>query len=117
MNPIAKLFVEVGANTNNFKKGMTQVRDDIDRTSKQASFFSNTVSTAIGFGLANAVSQGISALGRLGRSIVDTGINFNALEQNSTLAFETMLGSIEQANKFLADLKLFAKRTPFELPG
>lgn len=117
MNPIAKLFVEVGANTNNFKRGMTQVREDITSTSKQVSFFSNTLSNAIGFGLANAATAGINALSNLGKSIVATGIGFNELEQNSTVAFDTMLGSVDKAKKFIDDLKVFAKKTPFELPG
>lgn len=38
------------------------------------------------------------------------------LEQNK-IAFETMLGSAEKANSFLADLATFAANTPFELKG
>lgn len=114
---LASLFVEVGANVNNFERGMKNVRSEIDQTSKHASFFSNTLSNAIGFGIANATTKAISGLGNLVSSVVSTGIAFNNLEQNSTLAFETMLGSVDKAKNFLGDLKTFAKKTPFELPG
>lgn len=114
---LASLFVKVGADTNGFERGMKNVRSEMDRTSNQASLFGNSLSTAIGFGLANAASKGISALTNLGKSIVETGINFNNLQQNATLAFETMLGSSSKANLFLDQLKTFARQTPFELPG
>ena len=114
---LASLFVEVGANVNNFERGMKNVRSEIDQTSKHASFFSNTLSNAIGFGIANATTKAISGLSNLVNSVVSTGIEFNNLEQNSTLAFETMLGSVDKAKNFLSDLKNFAKKTPFELPG
>lgn len=114
---LAKLFVEVGADVNQFERGMKQVNNSIQHTAKQASMFSNTLSTAIGVGLANAATKGISALVNLGKTALETGLNFNSLEQNSTIAFETMLRSGEKAKAFLNDLKQFAKTTPFELPG
>lgn len=114
---LAKLFVEVGADVRKFENGMQNVRSEIDRTSKQASNFAQTINTAIGVGLANAATAGINAITRLGKSVVATGIDFNSLEQNSTLAFETMLGSTAKATDFLNKLKTFAKQTPFELPG
>jgi tape measure domain-containing protein len=114
---IAKLFVEVGANVNGFQRGMNQVNQEIDHTAKKAGFFANTMSTALGVGLTNIATKAVSSLMNIGKAVVDTGINFNNLEQNSTLAFETMLGSMEQAKSFLGDLKTFAKTTPFELPG
>lgn len=114
---LAKLFVEVGADVNQFERGMKQVRSDMDQTAKHASFFADTLSTAIGTGISRAVDRGIAAIANLGKSVIQTGIEFNALEQNSTLAFETMLKDTAKAKAFLADLKQFAKTTPFELPG
>lgn len=114
---LASLFVKVGADTQNFKSGMQNVRNDLDRTAHHASMWSNAMSTAIGVGLANAVSKSVGGLVNLGKSIVSTGIEFNNLSQNASIAFETMLGSADQAQTFMGDLKRFAKATPFELPG
>lgn len=114
---LASLFVKVGADVNGFEKGMKQVRSDIDQTAKKASFFSDTLSTAIGTGTALAVNKGISSLTNFVKFIQKTGEDFNSLKENSTLAFETMLGSVDQAKSFLVDLQKFAEKTPFELPG
>lgn len=114
---LAKLFVEVGADVNNFERGMKNVRSEMDRTAKQASFFSNTLSTAVGTGVSMAVGKAVSSLTGFIEYIKKTGEEFNALKENSQLAFETMLGSGEKATKFLKDLQKFAEVTPFELPG
>lgn len=114
---LASLFVEVGANVNNFERGMKNVRSEIDQTSKHASFFSNTLSTALGTGVTLAVNKAVSSLTEFVGFIKKTGEEFNSLKENSTLAFETMLGSMDQAKSFLAELQQFAEKTPFELPG
>lgn len=114
---LAKLFVEVGANVRGFQNGMQDVRQEIDRTAKQASGFSNMLSTAIGTATGIAVTKAVSAIGNLIKSTKDLGFEFNALVETSTQAFETMLGSSKAANQFLDQLKDFAKKTPFELPG
>lgn len=57
---------------------------------------------------------GVVALGGLSlltKEIVEAGVGF----EQTQIAFETMLGSAEQARKTLADLAQFAARTPFEL--
>lgn len=114
---LAKLFVEVGADVNNFDRGMKHVRSDIDRTANHASMFSNTLSTALGTGLTMVTAKVASTFSDTISWIKKTGEEFNSLKENSTLAFTTMLGSAEQAQSFLKDLQKFAERTPFELPG
>lgn len=51
--------------------------------------------------------------GALGKSIVDITSKFEQWQ----VAFETLTGSTEKANKLMGDLKDLAKATPFELPG
>ena len=114
---LAKLFVEVGADVRKFENGMQNVRSEIDRTSKQASNFAQTINTAIGVGLANATAKGVNSLSNFINYIKKTGEEFNSLKENSQLAFETMLGSTEKATEFLSKLQTFAESTPFELPG
>jgi tape measure domain-containing protein len=45
------------------------------------------------------------------------GFEFLSLQQQSQVAFETMLGSAQKAQSFLAELHAFAAATPFEFPG
>lgn len=113
MAPIAKLFVEIGSNITGFQRGMKQVDTQIKDTSKSA----NVLTTALGTGLGMVAVQATTKLLDLGRSAIDAGIGFNSLVENSTLAFETMLGSATDAKDLLEDLKQFAATTPFELKG
>jgi hypothetical protein len=48
-------------------------------------------------------------------SAVTAGVRFNAMIEQQTVAFGTLLGSMEAAQKRLQDLTDFAARTPFEL--
>jgi hypothetical protein len=54
-----------------------------------------------------------AALGAFGLSAVKAAAN----AEQTIIAFETMLGSAENAKKFYEDLVQFAARTPFELTG
>lgn len=53
------------------------------------------------------------AAGALGKSVLDITSKF----EQWGVAFETLTGSTEKANKLLLDLKNLAKTTPFQLPG
>lgn len=57
------------------------------------------------------------ALGAVAVITGKVGIELNQLKASALTSFETMLGSAQRAQDFMADLSEFAKRTPFELPG
>lgn len=63
--------------------------------------------------------EGFLALTAIGGGITAIGIasvkTAGELQKN-TIAFETMLGSGEKANKMLQNLSKFAKKTPFQIP-
>lgn len=67
-------------------------------------------STLTAVGTAGAAS--FAALGFLTKGVVKAGAEF----EQTSIAFETMLGSAEQAKKTLDELSQFAAKTPFELP-
>jgi len=76
---------------------------------------------SMGFGkLASAMAvgqiaaQAATAIAGLGMAAVKTGFGFNQLQQNSLMAFESMLGSADKAKAFMNELTEFAKYTPFE---
>lgn len=64
----------------------------------------------------NILSKITSDAVSLGKTIITTGINFNALKEQAQIAFTTMLGSGEKATAFLNQLQAFAQKTPFEFP-
>lgn len=74
--------------------------------------FGSVAGTALG-GLAVA---GVGGLALLGGAVVKTGIDFNAMQQQATIAFTTMLGDGQKAETFLQGLQAFAASTPFEFP-
>ncbi|HLF76645.1 MAG TPA: tape measure protein [Dehalococcoidia bacterium] len=63
--------------------------------------------------LAAKAAEGILSLGK---SVLGTGISFNAMKEQASIAFTTMLGSGQEAKQFLDELQAFAARTPFEFP-
>jgi len=52
----------------------------------------------------------------LGKGIL-SGLKTSGFLEQATISFETLLGSSGAAQKMIADLSNFAKKTPFELPG
>lgn len=60
-------------------------------------------------GLASA----FSTLGNAIKNTVTEGIKYNASMEANTIAFEVMLGSMEDAKNMMADISKFAEVTPF----
>ena len=63
------------------------------------------------FSLPGLIAGGI--IGTFAKEVVDITAKF----EQWSIAFETLLGSGENAQKMLEDIKTFAAETPFELPG
>lgn len=103
--------------------------DILVRATDRASSVLNNVSNAsksLGDRMKNAQAGSMIFLGGLTAlaggalaltgGLVKTGIGFKAFKQNSLVAFTTMLGSAEKAQKHLDDMMKFAKSTPFAYP-
>lgn len=63
------------------------------------------------FSLPGLIAGG--AIGALGKEIIDITAKFEQWE----IAFTTLTGSASNARRLLEDIKTFAAKTPFELPG
>jgi tape measure domain-containing protein len=65
-----------------------------------------------------AVSASVAAAGvalvTLTGVVAKTGVSYNAMIENSTVAWTTLLGSQEKAKKMLQDISQFAKTTQFD---
>jgi len=63
---------------------------------------------------------GVSAMAGFGTALTAVGISATKIAgdfEQTQVAFTTMLGSAEEANKFLKELADFARKTPFTLQG
>jgi len=57
------------------------------------------------------------AAGALTTAVATTGVQFNSLKEQASIAFTSLLHDGGAAQAFLAELTRFAATTPFELPG
>lgn len=67
------------------------------------------VAVGAGIGLFNSLSGAIS-------NVASSAIGMNAQLEQSRIAFTTMLGSAEKADRFLNEMARFAAKTPFRFP-
>jgi tape measure domain-containing protein len=107
---VGQLFVKLGVDLREYVRGLREAQEQ----AKQAGS-----ALKQGFATAAGVIAGIAGFQGLTAAIKGTalaGINFNAQMQQSQIAFETFLGSAEAAKKMVADLQIFAAKTPFEFP-
>jgi tape measure domain-containing protein len=65
---------------------------------------------AFGFSVAGKIAQGLGM-------VKDAAIGFNAKLEQWRIAFKQTLGSAEAADEFIRNMKEFAAKTPFEMPG
>lgn len=68
--------------------------------------------------LSTKVAVGVTGMATaIGTAVAVTGTKFNALQQNATIAFSTLLRDGTKAKAFLAELQKFAAETPFSFGG
>lgn len=108
MSTIATLVVKFAADLSDYSRGVSEAES-------QAEGFSGTVGkiaqTAAGFGVAQVAIQGIGKVFDMAKSSV---FGMNSSLETSTLQFETMMGSSDEAKAHVQDLFKFAGATPFE---
>lgn len=90
---------------------------------RKASFQANLGMEALKMGLhaiGSAVNIAVGALRRIGTGLFEVGktaITLSGNLEQNRIAFETMLGSADEARTLLEDISDFARKTPFDLPG
>lgn len=108
---IGSVIAKVDADISGFKQGMAEAKSHLGGFKDGiASAADGVKSFAEGVSVASAVVAGGLAL--MAKSALNSAASF---EQNR-IAFETMLGSAEEARKLLKEISDFAMKTPFELP-
>lgn len=106
MATIADLLVKISGDSSGLQRELAASQRQIRRTfGGEALSFSS--------GALAGLTAATLAMGALGLQAIKMAGDFTA----SSKAFETLLGSAEQAKVFLEDLQQFAAQTPFELNG
>lgn len=108
MSTIATLKAALGLDTADFDRSASQVEK---RASGLGASLNSALSMAGGFAMANV---GMKAVGSAMNAVSGGIIGMNANLQTSTLQFETLMGSADQAKSHVKMLFDFAKETPFE---
>lgn len=113
----------LGGLDKNVPRNVTKPLDDaIDGTSRKmgdfergSGTFTNLLKSGFGIGVGmKAFEVATDVFGRFGSAIKDSVFGMNSTLQTSQLQFETLMGSADQAQKQVAFLFDFAKKTPFE---
>lgn len=97
-------------------KALNSVADKVDHvTGKMGGI--GKAGIAVGTAIGGLATMGVSALGSLAESAIQTGLSTASGMQQASIGFETLLGSAQKSKDFVAQLSTFAANTPFEFPG
>lgn len=109
MTEVARLSVAIGADTSDLEKGSAKAQSIVQGFGGAMSSILAGIGQGIGQSVFSTITEGLGA-------IKSAAVDLNSSLEQSKIAFTTMLGSAENADKFLKDLQQFAAKTPFEFP-
>ncbi|MDL0419696.1 tape measure protein [Caldibacillus thermoamylovorans] len=101
-----KIVVKVGAD-------ISELARDMDRAGKEVSGFGKTMS-GLGKTLAGVAATAATAFAGISVATAKTGVQFNAMQEQSKVAWTTLLGSAGEAEKMLKRISDFAAKTQFD---
>ncbi len=91
-----------------------------DRGVKEATASGKSLASTLGKGLASAAKIGAAAIATVSAGLVALGrigVNYNAQIESYTMGLTTLLGTAEEANKVINNIKEDAAKTPFDVAG
>ena len=106
----------VGADMSPFAATMRRVGMTAQSTAAKVGSAFKSSAAAIGGLAVSASKAGVAIAGLAGSASLLKGIKLAADMQSTTVAFKTLTGSAETANKVLGELKQLNAETPFEFP-
>jgi tape measure domain-containing protein len=104
---VGSAIARIKADLGNFKQGVRDAKGETEELGGTVSKVGTVIKGAL---IAGSVAAAAGVV-LLGKSALEAAGDF----EQTRISFETMLGSASKANKLLADLQEFAKRTPFSL--
>lgn len=112
MATIAELWVKIGADVADLERALSGLGTKVQQ---KLSPIGRALDAAVP--ASKALAKGLAGLSAATGGAAIKGIQLAASMEQSKIAFTTMLGSAEAADKFLRELWDFAARTPFEFEG
>ncbi|MGX1902434.1 tape measure protein [Thermolongibacillus altinsuensis] len=104
---------EIVLDDSKFTSKMNEAERDLKNFESGAGTWGSRLGT-----LATGAIAGLgAAIGAIGVAAGKTGIEFNAMMEQSEIAWTTLLGSAEEAKQTIEDLKELGAKTPFEFEG
>lgn len=95
---------------NNTDSGLSDATGKANRSFLNMSKIADGAMMAIGMGITKVVAK----VGELAINVVNTGIAFNAMKEQSEIAWGTLLGSAEKAKETIETIQKLGAKTPFQ---
>lgn len=105
------LFAKLGLDTSEYDK-------NVDKATKKGKDLGNTLGTKLASAAkigAQAIMAAATAAGAAVAGLAKVGIEYNAQIETYTMGLTTLLGSAEEAQKAIENIKQDAARTPFDV--
>lgn len=67
--------------------------------------------------IGNAIVKVVAKIAEIGVEAIKTGISFNAMKEQSEIAWTTLLGSAEEARAMIERIQTLGAKTPFQFEG
>lgn len=110
---VSNLMVRAGFDGSQLTRGLQQMQGDVRGAQSSISSTLGTVGKVAGA----AVLAAGAALATMGGIISKVGVQYDMAQENSKIAWTTLLGSADKAQKMLTDIANFAKNTQFDSEG
>jgi tape measure domain-containing protein len=110
---VSNLMVRAGFDGSQLTRGLQQMQGEVKGTHSSITSSLGTIGKVAGA----AVLAAGSALAAMGGVIAKVGIQYDMAQENSRIAWTTLLGSADKAKTMLTDIANFAKNTQFDSEG
>jgi tape measure domain-containing protein len=110
---VSNLMVRAGFDGAQLTRGLQQMQGEVKGAHSSIASSLGTIGKVAGA----AVLAAGSALAAMGGVIAKVGIQYDMAQENSKIAWTTLLGSAEKAKTMLTDIANFAKNTQFDSEG
>jgi tape measure domain-containing protein len=110
---VSNLMVRAGFDGAQLTRGLQQMQGEVRGAHSSITSSLGTIGKVAGA----AVLAAGSALAAMGGVISKVGIQYDMAQENSKIAWTTLLGTADKAQKMLTDIANFAKNTQFDSEG
>jgi tape measure domain-containing protein len=119
MADLGQLSVEIKASLREFELAMNKMSSKLDLTAKSVEDSNGRMAksfSVVDIAIGNLIARGFEKLLEVSKEFAQASLQTSMNLEDNAIAFETMIGSGEKAQKFMQDLADFSLKTPFTLP-